>query len=71
MKNWLIQLWKDGLRWRFLHWAIPVILPGYHLGKNSHGGGRKKSVPEAQAAKEFYDREEKERRDEGNERDPA
>ncbi len=64
MKNYLIHLWKDGIRWRFLHWAIPLILPGYHLGKNSHGGGRKKSIPpKVEAAKEFYAKEIKERKE--------
>ncbi len=60
MKNWLIKLWKDGVRWRFLHWVIPRILPHYHLAHNPKGVGRKKSIPpEVKAAKEFYDREEK------------
>lgn len=40
--KWLDKLRKDGVRKRFLTWTIPLILPYYHLQRNSPG--RKKKV---------------------------
>ena len=42
MRKWLIKLRKDGVRYRFLRWVVPLILSHHHVGKN--GSGRKKKV---------------------------
>ncbi len=42
------------MRKRFLKWLIKKLLPQYSLYKK---GARKKSLPEVQAAKEFYRKE--------------
>ncbi len=42
MIKWLIKLWKDGVRYRFLRWAIPIILPHHHVARN--GSGRRKKM---------------------------
>ena len=42
MKKWLIKLLKDGIRRRFLQWAVPLILSDHHVGRNPIGSGRKK-----------------------------
>ncbi len=44
IKGWLLKLRKDGIRKRFLRWAIPLILPKHHLAGNPKGGGRKKKM---------------------------
>ncbi len=42
--EWVKQVRKDGVRWTFLHWVIPLILPGFHLAGNPIGGGRRKRI---------------------------
>jgi len=42
MKKWLIKLLKDGVRYRFLRWAVPLILSHHHVARN--GSGRRKKV---------------------------
>ncbi len=42
MRKWLIKLWKDGVRYRFLRWSVPLILSHHHVGRN--GPGRRKKV---------------------------
>lgn len=44
MRKWLTKLWKDGVRYRFLRWTVPLILPHHHIGKNG-SGRRKKEKP--------------------------
>ncbi len=33
MRIWLIKLWKDGVRYRFLRWAVPLVLSHHHVGR--------------------------------------
>lgn len=42
MRKYLIKLWKDGVRYRFLRWSVPLILSHHHVGRN--GSGRKKKL---------------------------
>jgi len=50
MRKWLIKLRKDGIRYRFLRWSVPLILSHHHVGRNG-SGRRKKNVWDLSAPK--------------------